>query len=102
MECAQMNLKRILLLTLIAGIIFGQQFEIGSIAVHGETPLHPASCKNGFYGYLHIGERTKLTPLEIGQYVADMIADGATISVYPESKSGVFVHVECPKPQSQT
>jgi hypothetical protein len=94
-----MRFKRIFLLTLVAGIIFAQQYRIESITVQGEPPLRSATCKAGSYGYLHVGERTKLTPIEIGQYVAAKIADGAILTVYPESKSGVFVHVECPKPQ---
>jgi hypothetical protein len=91
-----MQLKRVALLTLAVSTLLGQQWTIANIRVRGEPPLRHATCKHSAYGYLHIAERTKLTPSEIGQYVAASIDSGTTLAVYPESKSGIFVYAACP------
>jgi hypothetical protein len=96
-----MQRKRIFLLTLIAGTILGQQWQAPTVksvtvGVRRDPPLRTPSCKTSTYGYLHINERTKLTSEEISQYIVAAIEDGATVTVYPESKSGIFVDVNCP------
>jgi hypothetical protein len=60
-----------------------------------EPPLHSVKCQGPTYGYLHLGERTKLTPAEIGDYVLSAAADGKLVTLYPESKSGIFAREAC-------
>ncbi len=60
-----------------------------------EPPLSPATCTESSYGYLHIGERTDLTPEEIGRYIEADSSDGKVLTVYPKSKTGIFVYAEC-------
>jgi hypothetical protein len=66
-----------------------------------EAPLSPPTCKESSYGYLHMGERTKIAPVEVGDYVQGELDDGKIVTVYPESKSGVFVYSKCPTTDSQ-
>ncbi|HTR38551.1 MAG TPA: hypothetical protein VMH80_21735 [Bryobacteraceae bacterium] len=61
-----------------------------------DSPLNAASCKESSYGNLHNGDRTKLTPGEIGEYVARVIKEGNILTIYPESKDGIFVYARCP------
>lgn len=61
-----------------------------------EPPLKAASCKQSSYGNLHNGDRTRLTPEEIGEYVTRVIKEGTIITIYPESDSGIFVYARCP------
>jgi hypothetical protein len=92
-----MQIKKAFILALLAGGISGQQWHVDSVTVRGESPLLPATCKESGYGYLHLGSRTKLTATEIGDHVLAGIGSGEILTIYPESKSGIFVYGECPK-----
>jgi hypothetical protein len=61
-----------------------------------EPPLKPALCKESSYGNLHYGDRTKLTPSEIGEYVLRVTEEGNIVTVYPGSKDGIFVYARSP------
>jgi len=61
-----------------------------------QPPLAIASCKESSYGNLHHSHRTKLTPEEIGEYISRVIQGGNIVTVYPETKDGIFVYARCP------
>ncbi len=62
-----------------------------------QPPLTGASCKESSYGNLHQGDRIKPTPSEIGEYILRVIQEGNIVTVYPESKDGIFVYARCPR-----
>lgn len=86
------------LLAVVAFMVMGQQslqVKIKSITVGPEPPLHEVACKATTFGYLHVGERTKLTAAEIGDYVMSATTVGKIVILYPESKSGIFAYETC-------
>jgi hypothetical protein len=62
-----------------------------SIAV----PNGPWACTAGSAGYLEVNGRTKLTDSEIGKIVSQSLRDGYTLTLYPQTKLGIFVDAEC-------
>ncbi len=81
---------------------FGQQPEkphISNIAVLPSEPIMPSGdCTTSRYGYLENHGKTKLTELteaEIGKFVDSSLHSGYIITIYPETKRGVFVGMEC-------
>ena len=94
------NRKYLGYLALAAITLFGQQFtkpRIKSITVApGEPPLRTATCKSSSYGLLEINGRYNLTATEIGEYVLADTRTGNILTIYPQSKSGMFVYARCP------
>jgi hypothetical protein len=94
------TLLRLLVATTLAVVLSAQnKLEIKRITVAvgpSDPPLNSASCKESSYGDLHNGQRTNLTPAEVGEYVLRTIKEGNIITVYPESKNGIFVYARCP------
>jgi hypothetical protein len=42
--------------------------------------------------------RTKMTEAEIAKFVATSLRDGYVLTIYPESKRGIFVNMQCDRP----
>lgn len=64
--------------------------------VNSELPLSLATCKISYSGYLEMDGGTKLTETEIGNFVNSNLREGYVLTIYPQSKSGIFVNMECP------
>ena len=93
------------------GIILSVCFVVGSGPVSGQESSKPpiskitvlpsepitssGSCTASTAGYLEIKGRTKITKAEIGKFVDSSLRDGYVITIYPETKRGIFVDMEC-------
>jgi hypothetical protein len=47
-------------------------------------------------------EEQKITKVEMAQFVTSNLRDGYVLTIYPESKSGIFVDMECPVSNNST
>lgn len=93
-----MQLRYFLLLSILGSLPAQEpNWKIANITVRGEAPIHAPTCTASEYGYLHIGDRTQLTTAELGDYWVSETAKGKILTIYPESKSGIFVYADCPK-----
>lgn len=72
--------------------------RIGKIvALPSEPPLLPSKCTASRSGYLEKDGRTSLTKAEIGDFVDSSLRDGYVLTIYPQSKRGIFVDMGCDK-----
>jgi hypothetical protein len=62
----------------------------------GKAPLRPKTCKGSSYGYINIAGRDKLSPAELGEYIAAKLQEGKIMTIYPETLDGIFAYEECP------
>lgn len=58
------------------------------------------TCKESYSGYLEIPERGKVrnknfTPLQIGDYTKKRLAEGYSLSLYPQASGRLFVIETC-------
>jgi hypothetical protein len=64
-----------------------------------EPPIKTAICSSSTSGYLE-KNGTVLTEAEIGTTVSKALKEGYVVTLFPESKRGIFVNFECPHPAS--
>jgi len=64
-------------------------------ALPGEGPLSPPTCTASRSGYLENSGK-KMTEAEIAAFVTSSLREGYVLTIYPDSKSGIFVDMECP------
>jgi hypothetical protein len=79
-----MQIKNCVALLFMSGVLLCQRPE--NLTIRSETvdpgkPLHSPTCKDSTFGDLHIGERTKLSAMELGQYILDATAGGSILTV---------------------
>jgi hypothetical protein len=84
-------------LALIACGLPGQEKPtITKIIMLPSDPVVPSgTCRSSTAGYVEIKRRTKLTDAEIGKAVAGYLKDGYIVTVYPATKNGTFVNLDC-------
>jgi hypothetical protein len=63
--------------------------------VPSEPILPTGDCKSSTGGYLSQDGRTVLTDSEIGKFVSENLHHGYVLTMYPETKNGVFVVADC-------
>jgi len=99
----QPKVKRLLfifVLCLVSSLICGQSPQNPSITEMKVTPPEsiPAGiCTSSPSGYLENDKThsTILSDKELGHYVNLKLREGYTITLYPRTKSGVFVDLNC-------
>ncbi len=94
-------MKRLLLILAVASVLTAQESKptIGRIAaLPSEPPLSAATCTASRSGYLEKDGKTKITEAEMATFIAASLRDGYVLTIYPESKSGIFVNMECAAP----
>lgn len=64
-------------------------------AVNAEAPLSVAACAASRSGYLE-NKGKKMTEAEVARFITSSLREGYVLMIYPESKSGIFVDMECP------
>lgn len=64
-------------------------------AVSHDEPLAKSACTSSSSGYLEKDGRTKLTEAELGHFISSSLRDGYTLTLYPESKNGIFADMRC-------
>jgi hypothetical protein len=65
--------------------------QIGSVTVLPSDPIVPTGdCRSSTAGYLE-----KMTEKNLGVFVSKSLHDGYIVTVYPATKSGIFVAMQC-------
>jgi hypothetical protein len=64
-------------------------------ALPAEAPLSLATCTASRSGYLE-KKGTKMKEAEMAKFITFSLREGYVLTIYPESKSGIFVNMECP------
>ena len=76
-----------------------QQTTKPTIASISGVPSEPmpttGNCTSSTSGYLELHRRTELTEAEIGKFVRSSLQNGYVVTIYPRTKSGIFVNMEC-------
>jgi hypothetical protein len=79
--------------------LFAQQAskpQISSVTVLPSDPVVPTgNCKSSTAGYLEQSRRRAVSNNEIGAFVSKSLHDGYILTVYPASKTGIFVSMQC-------
>jgi hypothetical protein len=78
----------------------GQQPEkphIASITILPSEPVVPSgTCKSSTAGYLDNSRPPKImSDEEMGKFVSKSLHDGYIVSIYPSTKTGIFVTMQC-------
>jgi len=85
---------------LAASLLVGQEPlhpRITDMKVVPSEPIPPGTCTSSRAGYLD-SEKTHSTVLddtEIGKYINSNLKQGYTITIYPRTKNGIFVYLDC-------
>ena len=66
------------------------------VGVSHDDPLAKPVCGSSTSGYVEKDGRTKLTEAELGRFIRSSLRDGYTLTLYPESKNGIFADMRCP------
>jgi hypothetical protein len=97
-----MKAVRIAVLTLavVAAAVAGEPQTTVSVTELPPEALPAGTCTQSDSGYLGIvgkdkKERTKLTDREIGQYVSKNLAQGYSVTLYPQASGKIFTTVTC-------
>jgi len=64
------------------------------IPLPSEIPVSPANCTTSRSGYLEKNHH-KMTEAEVEKFVTSSLRDGYVLTIYPKTKSGIFVNMEC-------
>jgi hypothetical protein len=94
------TILRLAFATFLVAIPFGQQPEkprISNITILPSEPVVPTgTCKSSTAGYLDDSRPPKsMTDEELGKFVSKSLHDGYIISIYPSTKTGIFVTMQC-------
>ena len=82
-----------------AGALFAQSANKPSITSITGLPSEPVkptgTCKVSTQGYLEVNHRTNLSQKQIGKLISKFVHDGYIVTIYPPTKDGIFVDLEC-------
>jgi hypothetical protein len=53
------------------------------------------NCKSSTAGYLEKSRQASMSDKDIGGFVSKSLHDGYIVTVYPATKNGIFVNMEC-------
>jgi len=93
-------MKTIVFAVVIAAVAFGQAKPTVTVKEIPPEAIPAGTCTESRSGYLGIvdkdkKERTKLTDQEIGQYMSKRLAEGYSVTLYPQASGKVFVIATC-------
>lgn len=93
------NLAFALLLTITGTTLFAQEPnrpKISNLTVlPSEVVPITGTCTASRSGYIEVKGRTKITATELGNFIRTNSHDGYILTIYPETKRGIFVNLEC-------
>lgn len=95
-----MQAKVLILAALCGAMCFAQTNQKPAINSVTGVPSEPfialGNCSASWSGYL-VGKhgKTKITQAEMGKFIQSSLREGYTLTIYPETKSGIFVNMEC-------
>jgi hypothetical protein len=71
--------------------------KISSVTVLPSDPVVPSGdCKSSTAGYLEDSRPPKaISDGELGKFVSKSLHDGYIVSIYPATKTGIFVTMQC-------
>ena len=97
-----MRLARIavLILTVATTVVAGQPQTTVTVTELPPEAIPAGTCTESASGYLGIvgedkKERTKLTDQEIGEYVRKSLAQGYSLTLYPQASGKTFTIATC-------
>lgn len=74
----------------------GMKPGVGGITVSPSEPVVPTgTCKSSTSGYLEKNGRSNLSDKVVGEFLVGYLRGGYIVTVYPATKRGVFVDLEC-------
>jgi hypothetical protein len=90
----------VLVLAVITGDTAGQLRTSVSVIELPPEVIPAGACTGSPSGYLGVvekdkTERTKLTDQEVGQYVRKSLAEGYSVTLYPQASGRIFVKATC-------
>jgi len=90
----------VLTLAVIAAAVAGEPQTTVTVTELPPEAIPTGSCKQSTSGYLGIvgknkQERTKLTDREIGEYVRKRLAEGYSVTLYPQASGKMFTSQTC-------
>jgi hypothetical protein len=105
MECAKMQ-SRISRATLFvaaavfgcAVLLFAQEVGKPNLTISGapSEPLSIGTCEFSTFGYIEIGgRRADFDDAKFGKEIKAALLKGYVLTIYPPTKSGIFVNQEC-------
>jgi hypothetical protein len=85
---------------LLCAITFSGQDSAGTVNELPPEAISVGTCTQSTSGYLGIigvdkKERTKLTDQEIGEYVRKSLAEGYSVTLYPQASGKMFTVQTC-------
>jgi hypothetical protein len=84
---------------LTVSLISAQSPSKPTIQQIGMLPSDPivaiGSCKSSTGGYLERNHHARLNKAEIGDFISSSLQDGYIVTIYPPTKRGIFVAMEC-------
>jgi len=102
MQIKPMALKAVSIVALLILVLPGQDAtrrpNVSIVGIPSE-PIVPGSCKSSTAGYLEKAGNHDLTEPEIGHYIMAKLREGYILTVYPQTKRGIFVDFECTSPK---
>lgn len=95
-------------LSILAGVVLGnaifpsaQQSERPqmTITVAPSEPIAPGMCTSSTFGYLELnGKRADFSDADFGRAIMSALRQGYVVTIYPPTKSGVFLNQDCHGP----
>jgi hypothetical protein len=67
-----------------------------TIEITPPEPIAVGACASSTFGYLELnGKRTDFTEAEFGRMILPALRQGYVLTIYPPTKSGIFVNQQC-------
>lgn len=66
-------------------------------------PVPPGTCKASTFGHLQLnGKTADFTDAEFGKMILPALREGYILTIYPPTKSGIFINQECASAKATT
>jgi|GEM_PF-3872551 len=83
----------------LAILLFAQQSTpTPNIVIQGvpSEQIPAGTCTSSTFGYVEFnGERSGFTDAEFGKAILSALRQGYVLTIYPSTKSGIFINQEC-------
>jgi hypothetical protein len=99
------NLIWVASLMLSAVTLLGQEStrpQISNITALPADAVPSGNCTASRSGYLETTGKEKMTEAKLAKFVSSSLRDGYVLTMYPETKNGIFVNMQCTAIQKPT
>jgi hypothetical protein len=69
--------------------------RISNVTAVPADAVPSGSCTASRSGYLETIGKEKMTEAKLANFVSSSLRDGYVLTIYPETKNGIFVNMEC-------